>query len=131
MPDDNIHSSEQGRSGVVSVFTGQFASDEELELFVEIDYGTEDGDDITSPFLASTGIEWYDEDFAERSFWSAGTLVDRLREHSYGERIDPTALTDLAARQTDNSLYLIYDFDATGAYQGRLSLVGVYPYTKN
>lgn len=117
------------KDGVVSVFVGQFADFDELAQYVEFDYGDWDDDAAGSPFTEETGIGFYDEDFAEGSV-DTGRPAAHLLEHSYGPSIDPQAGRDLGDLPDGTALYLVYDFDATGAAPGRLALVGVYSYTK-
>lgn len=126
------------KEGVVSVWAGHFADEEELVAYVEWVYP--DGEEASrSAFAAHAGLGWFDADFQEANF--VGTERDDLRaelaEHSYGATFAEAAAADLGrfARLGWNALFLLYDceYDAVRARPSRASrlyFVGAYVYRK-
>ena len=110
--------------GVVSIWTGTVR--DEAELFDHVTMEYDDGE-ATSPFLTETGIDWYDEDFAEGSV--SADPARALSEHSHSAGFASLAGPDLASRPETNALYLIYDLDASAQHDrpGLLKFLGTYP----
>ena len=115
---------------VVSIWCGNFDTEEELLTYVEFEYDNDDNP--SNKFLSDFSLEWYDEDFAEASFDPEDDVVLRVREHSFGESFDSQLDRDMQRFSGCNSLYLIYDVDASGAKSdcSKLSFVGVYSYQR-
>ena len=119
------------KENVVSIWCGNFDTEEELLEYVEPEFDDDD-DNATSEFLNDFSLHWYDEDFAEASFDLDDDIALRVREHSYGESFDVRLDEDMRQFSDCNSLYLIYDVDASGAASDRskLTFVGVYAYRR-
>ncbi|MFC3849541.1 immunity 22 family protein [Corynebacterium hansenii] len=119
------------KENVVSIWCGNFDTEEELLEYVEPEFDDDD-DNATSEFLNDFSLDWYDEDFAEASFDLDDDIALRVREHSYGESFDVRLDEDMRQFSDCNSLYLIYDVDASGAASDRskLTFVGVYAYRR-
>lgn len=120
------------KPNIVSIFCGKFPNEQAFSDYITFDYSLDD-DMPPSQFMADFGIDWYDEDFTEASFIENGLLSEQIHLHSYAETFDKKAFSDSKKFNDNNSLYLIYDFDATN-YQlknTKLTLIGVYTYEKH
>ncbi|MGV3114920.1 immunity 22 family protein [Corynebacterium freneyi] len=121
------------KDGAVSIWCGDFATEEELLAYVEFAYDNDDDDEPASRFLTDTGLAWFDEDLAEASFDDADDIIERVREHSYGQSFPERLDVEMRRFAHCSSLYLLYDVDASGTRpnSGPLNLVGVYPYDRS
>lgn len=118
------------KENVVSIWCGNFDTEEELLEYVEPEF--DEDDNPTSEFMNDFSLDWYDEDFAEASFDPDDDIALRVREHSYGDSFDGRLNEDMRRFADCNSLYLIYDVGASGATSDRskLTFVGAYPYRR-
>ncbi len=104
---------------VVSVWIGNTDSEEKLEAYTEPVY-SEDGADISAPFLEDFGIDQddFDEDFFECAMHAAPT--DSLAVLLAGCSYDDTVIPAMQAQTGDklpfpcNAMILLYDFAYTG-----------------
>jgi hypothetical protein len=118
--------------GIVSVWVGHFDDEDSLLSYVEKYYPSDD-QVSTSRFLQDIPVGLYDEDFAEASFFASRDMERTIDEHSYASSFAVDVLKDIRQHGPDiNSLYLIYDIDAsdTESSRGPLRFIGAYPYTK-
>lgn len=120
------------KSNVVSFFLGKFSNEQDFLNYIAFDYSLDD-DLPPSRLMADFGIDWYDEDVTEANFFENSSINEQLSQHSYAETFDKQVWIDIKNFNDFNSLYLIYDFDATD-YQPKntkLTLIGVYTYEKH
>ncbi len=82
---------------LVDVWVGHFRSQRAFDAFFEETYG--DDDSPLSPFAEAQGEHFYDHDFLERSFETAGAgLTKRMEGHSFAESFLAPALAAYEAR---------------------------------
>lgn len=115
--------------GVVSIWVGVFACEEDLRRFVE-DVYDEDGDS-SSPFRLALGLDWYDEDQKEASFSGDAEMAasELVVGHSYWESLSSTLATLSVA--IGNSVVLLYDYrylPPAVPVEAVLRFVGSFPY---
>ncbi|WP_137940334.1 immunity 22 family protein [Chitinivorax sp. B] len=118
------------KDGVVSAWIGNFSNEDELFSHVQKIYD-QDGNS-SSDFLSDFKLGWYDEDFSEANFIDLQDLRNSLAAHSYSDSFLSSLMSDLAGKDSFNSIYLIYDIDASAlsSVAGRMKFLGVYGYTK-
>ena len=103
------------REGYVSLWIGNFKSDEELLKYVELIY-TEDGDCLPSQFLQDFNIymEDFDEDFIESICLEKEviSIVDLISGCSYEDVIIPKYenLVNMKSSDNINAGILLYNF---------------------
>ncbi|MEU4570157.1 immunity 22 family protein [Micromonospora sp. NPDC023956] len=116
--------------GLVSIWAGRLSDEGALDDYVSFRYPP-DGESW-SPFTRDHGLGWVDEDQAEAAWFAGGAYS--LAGHSYGGSFAAAADVDLARRFPEaNSVYLVYDFDASAALvsgSALLAFLGAYPYCK-
>ena len=117
------------RKGVVSLWGGQFDSEDEFFSYVEKEY-PEGG--ATSGFIRDSGIGFYDEDFSEGNYFIDGNIDSAIRDLSYGDSFYQPATKAASHISGMNSIFAIYDVDASGLKSGAMSLafLGVFSYRK-
>ncbi|SFK92790.1 immunity 22 family protein [Lysobacter sp. cf310] len=117
------------RMGVVSLWGGRFASEDDFFSYVEKTYPDSGA---TSGFIRDSGIGFYDEDFAEGNYFTDGGVESAIRELSYGDTFPPKAVEAMSRVAGANSIYAIYDVDATELRSDadRLVFVGAFTYSK-
>ncbi|NUO76044.1 MAG: hypothetical protein HOQ32_08515 [Lysobacter sp.] len=117
------------RAGVVSLWGGRFASEDDFFAYVEKTYPDSGA---TSGFIRDSGIGYYDEDFAEGHYFTDGDVGAAIRELSYGTTF-PSSATEAMGRVVGaNSIYAIYDVDTSELKSNadKLVFVGAFTYSK-
>lgn len=116
-------------TGVVSLWAGRFSSEEEFFSYVEITY-TKSG--ATSGFIRESGIGVYDEDFAEGDYCHDRNVELAILNFSYAGSFSSLAIAATSRIVDVNSIYAIYDVDASGLKSDtdKLVFVGVFMYSK-
>lgn len=99
------------KMGMVSLWLGNFNSEESFRDFMEVKY-TDDGDSIPSKFKENFKIEYYDIDFSEVDFIEERTndLQVLLEGFSNDYEIIPK-LKEKYDAQMYNSIVLLYNFE--------------------
>src|SRR5262245_48363957 len=71
----------------VSVWVGQFASEEAVDAYTAEQYDEDRDDEPISPFAADIGLKFYDHDFMEVHFelGLSGKAAGAFAQHSYGD----------------------------------------------
>jgi Immunity protein 22 len=117
---------------LVSVWVGVFSSEDALFDYVAKLYPG--SGPATSAFLSDFPLGSYDEDFSEINFLPTSKDLDSaIGMHSYASTFSEDLLNDLKLCGEFNSLYLIYDQDASGLAvkaRGPMRLLGIYHYSK-
>ena len=98
----------------VSLWLGNFESEEEFENYIYIDYD-EDGDYIPSIFQKEFGISYYDEDFSELVWFSEKTkkFSTLLKDFSYSSQIIDLLKPMLGGVNIEeyNCVMLLYNYE--------------------
>lgn len=117
------------RTGVVSLWGGRFASEDDFFSYVEKTYPDSGA---TSGFIRDTGIGFYDEDFAEGNYFTDGGVESAIRALSYGDSFPSSAVEAMSLVPDANSIYAIYDVDATElrSRAEKLVFIGAFAYSK-
>lgn len=112
------------KEGYVSLWVGNFKSDEDLQRYLFISY-TEDGDSIPSPFEIDFQINYYDEDFMEVNYFDRkiNSFLDLLIGCSYDDIVIPNFIKTHGVTLTNNvnSIILLYDFQYSTIEQNDFS----------
>lgn len=129
--------------GTLSLWIGQFGSEDELMEYVEFVYPDVDDDEdgeSSCPFATDAGLEWFDHDFQEANFCEEGLsdAEEALDGHSYSSSFAATAAAAIEQVKTprDNAVFILYDFAydpkvARPKKEGRLRFVGTFTFDKN
>ncbi len=120
------------RVGFVSAWIGRFAGEDALFDYVQKTYPADQP--ATSAFLTDFPIGFYDEDFSEANFIvDVDDLDAALAGHSYIDSFVAPLRADLQRVADFNSIYLIYDFDASDTsphVTARMRWLGTYAYVR-
>ncbi|PGZ95433.1 hypothetical protein COE51_20395 [Bacillus pseudomycoides] len=120
----------------VTVWIGNFESNDELEKYTNIKY-MEDGDSIPSIFEQNFNLSYYDRDLVEKKWIGqspANNIQDLLKDFSYYEQFTEQ-FDNINLKKEFNTAILVYNF----AYDARktkitynnneLECIGVAHYT--
>ncbi len=120
--------------GTVSVWYGDFCSDDDLSAYLAISYSEEDDDAWGGGFLSDFNISDFDEDFSERVFWESDTERGDVEGVSYVASFIAPLQEDLKRIDNGaNSLFFVYDCNAANvafSADARMRLLSVYHYKK-
>lgn len=117
----------------VSLWLGNFASQEEFQEYFKISY-KEDGDSVSSEFETDLHLSYYDRDLVEKDWVDVSeNNIDVLLEgFSYDEEI---IMQFPKISTTYNTIVLIYDFDyskeglkVSNNGSGTLDFIGIAEY---
>ena len=116
------------KNDVVSIWFGNFETEEEFEEFISEKYDEEG--DVLSTFMTSFGIDFIDTDFQEVLFQEVIT-IDDLSQFSYAESFIDKINKDIL--QLSNCVIFLYDFNYSGKIKSsnNLNFIGSYKYEKN
>ena len=127
------------KDGMVSIWVGEFLSDQDLKSYVEWTYESEDGESQCA-FARYSGLGWFDHDFQEANFIGhhPSDYFGALSRHSHAECFRDSAAAALIAAEdrTWNSLFLLFGcaYDPKKAHPSkacRLHFVGCFPFQRN
>jgi hypothetical protein len=115
------------KNDVVSIWFGNFETEEEFEEFISEKYDEEG--DVLSTFMTSFGIDFIDTDFQEVLFQEVIT-IDDLSQFSYAESFIDKINKDIL--QLSNCVIFLYDFNYSGKIKSsnNLNFIGSYKYEK-
>ena len=115
---------ETNQKNKISIWIGNFYSQEELDVYLEKKY-SEDGDAVSN-FMNDFKISYYDEDFQEAYYDKEKKEVSELMEPlSYSEMIIPK-LTNLKEKYNSVVCLYNYEYNMSVIESDKLKLVGVY-----
>jgi hypothetical protein len=132
--------------GTLSLWIGQFGSEDELMEYVEFVYADVDDDEddeegeSSCPFATDAGLDWFDHDVQEANFLEEGLsdAEEALAGHSYSSSFAAAAAAAIQQVKTarDNAIFILYDFAydpkvARPKNEGRLRFVGTFTFDKN
>jgi hypothetical protein len=122
------------RDGFVSIFAGDFPSEEEVERYLEEQYSNDQ--EPRSRFAGDFGIERYDSDFQEWDHRALRSVASMLTGTSYSSSFLDAAARRAAelGRPVANTIVLLYDFayEPAGATpDSPLAFIGAFPYDIN
>ncbi len=125
------------KEGFVSVWVGNFDSEEEFNSYIEEKYGKLEDDQPLSDFSEDTGLGWYDHDFREAMFYGKELLpirkllVGSSYSSSFIDEIERISQTENI--ETANSVFILFDCDFTqlNNNNGRLKFLASVQYDIN
>jgi len=116
--------------GKVSLWIGNFKSQEDLNSFIEEKYDEEG--DVSSEFMSFLEVEFLDNQFQEVDFYQGLLTKQEVFEgFSYVESFIKS-IPDLDW-ENNNSIILIYNFEYTPLkkQKGKIQFIDVYDYVEN
>jgi len=114
-------------NNVVSIWLGNFESDEKFQEFISEEY--DDEGDTLSDFTTSFCIDYIDEDFQETLFQDVIT-IDDLSQFSYAESFIDKINKDIL--QQSNCVIFLYNYHYSGKIKSsnNLNFIGTYKYKR-
>lgn len=105
------------KEGYVSIWAGNFETEEEFNIYIEEKYGHIDEQVSLSDFSQDAGLGWYDHDFREAMYYGQEALPIRelMIGSSYSSSFIDEAEQIAKTKNMDraNSIFLLYDFEYT------------------
>jgi len=97
----------------VSVWVGQFASEEAVDAYTAEQYDEDRDDEPISPFAADIGLKFYDHDFMEVHFelGLSGKAAGAFAQHSYGDYSEAWAAAQRVSATEFDTVLLLYGYD--------------------
>ena len=112
---------------VVSIWCGSFETKEEFQAAISEKY--DENGSVSSAFMTSFNIDYFDTDFQETLFQEVIT-IDDLSQASYAESFIDKIKEDVLQR--NNCVIFLYNYSYLGKIKNSngLSFVGTYRYRK-
>jgi len=115
----------------VTVFLGNFESEEELQNYVKFVYDEEG--DATSEFCRQADVKWSDEDLMEAFMFSKEQPFEQIMMASYSDTFQPSLQKQLPPTLLSkfNSVILLYNCNHVKPVKdtAKVSLAGVFDYS--